>query len=104
MRRAWRAACVRLPNEERSRARAPRSVLDVPYDELIRDPLALLPLISPQPVREFFKGDAGGSTDPRTHIAKRNEPFTQQGWNGRKFDMVLGGVVDPTTSPAPRSR
>ncbi|WP_084620603.1 endo-alpha-N-acetylgalactosaminidase family protein [Agromyces italicus] len=39
----------------------------------------------------FFKGDAGGSTDPRTHIAKRNEPFTQQGWNGRKFDMVLGG-------------
>lgn len=39
----------------------------------------------------FFKGDAGGSTDPRTHIAKRNEPFTQHGWNGRKFDMVLGG-------------
>lgn len=39
----------------------------------------------------FFKGDAGGSTDPRTHIAKRNEPYTQQGWNGRKFDMVLGG-------------
>ncbi|HEY1105593.1 MAG TPA: endo-alpha-N-acetylgalactosaminidase family protein, partial [Agromyces sp.] len=39
----------------------------------------------------FFKGDAGGTTDPRTHIAKRNEPFTQQGWNGRKFDMVLGG-------------
>ncbi|MDF0513561.1 endo-alpha-N-acetylgalactosaminidase family protein [Agromyces sp. H3Y2-19a] len=39
----------------------------------------------------FFKGDAGGSTDPRTHIAKRNEPFTQQGWNGRSFDMVLDG-------------
>lgn len=27
-------------------------------NELIRDPLALLPLISPQPVRQFFKGDA----------------------------------------------
>ncbi|MDR6905654.1 endo-alpha-N-acetylgalactosaminidase [Agromyces sp. 3263] len=39
----------------------------------------------------FFKGDAGGSTDPRTHIAKRNEPYTQQGWNGRAFDMVLDG-------------
>lgn len=39
----------------------------------------------------FFKGDSGGSTDPRTHIAKRNEPFTQRGWNGRAFDMVLDG-------------
>ncbi|WP_143109728.1 endo-alpha-N-acetylgalactosaminidase family protein [Agromyces sp. CF514] len=39
----------------------------------------------------FFKGDAGGATDPRTHIAKRNEPYTQQGWNGRAFDMVLNG-------------
>ncbi|RXZ49002.1 hypothetical protein ESP57_08550 [Agromyces fucosus] len=39
----------------------------------------------------FFKGDSGGATDPRTHIAKRNEPYTQQGWRGRKFDMVLSG-------------
>lgn len=27
-------------------------------NELIRDPLALLPLISPAPIRQFFKGDA----------------------------------------------
>lgn len=39
----------------------------------------------------FFKGDAGGSTDPRTHLATRNEPYTQRGWNGRAFDMVLDG-------------
>jgi hypothetical protein len=32
-------------------------------NELIRDPLALLPLISPQPVREFFKGDVGSLMD-----------------------------------------
>ncbi|UJP09344.1 endo-alpha-N-acetylgalactosaminidase family protein [Microbacterium sp. KUDC0406] len=38
----------------------------------------------------FFKGNAGGSTDPRTHIAKRND-YTQQGWNGRKIDNVLNG-------------
>ncbi|WP_139418017.1 endo-alpha-N-acetylgalactosaminidase family protein [Agromyces laixinhei] len=39
----------------------------------------------------FVKGDAGGSTDPRTHISERNEPFTQKGWNDRPIDMVLGG-------------
>lgn len=39
----------------------------------------------------FIKGDAGGSTDPRTHIAGRNEPFTQKGWNDRPVDMVLNG-------------
>ena len=39
----------------------------------------------------FIKGNAGGSTDPRTHLAGRNEPFTQSGWNGRTFDMVLDG-------------
>ncbi|MGF2949656.1 endo-alpha-N-acetylgalactosaminidase family protein [Microbacterium alcoholitolerans] len=38
----------------------------------------------------FFKGSAGGSTDPRTHIAKRND-FTQKGWNGRKIDNILDG-------------
>ncbi len=38
----------------------------------------------------FFKGAAGGTTDPRTHIAKRND-FTQKGWNGRKIDNILGG-------------
>lgn len=38
----------------------------------------------------FFKGAAGGSNDPRTHIAKRNE-YTQKGWNGRKIDNILNG-------------
>lgn len=39
----------------------------------------------------FVKGDAGGSTDPRTHITERNEPFTQKGWNTNVIDEVLGG-------------
>lgn len=38
----------------------------------------------------FIKGAAGGSNDPRTHIAKRND-YTQAGWNGRKIDNILGG-------------
>lgn len=38
----------------------------------------------------FYKGDAGGTTDPRTHIAKRND-YTQKGWNGRLIDNILGG-------------
>lgn len=38
----------------------------------------------------FYKGNAGGTTDPRTHIAKRND-FTQKGWNGRKIDNILNG-------------
>jgi len=32
-------------------------------NELIRDPLALLPLISPQPVRQFFSGDSSSLFD-----------------------------------------
>ncbi len=39
----------------------------------------------------FVKGDAGGSTDPRTHITERREPFTQKGWNTNVIDEVLGG-------------
>ncbi|MGW7415834.1 endo-alpha-N-acetylgalactosaminidase family protein [Streptomyces sp. NPDC054863] len=39
----------------------------------------------------FFKGDAGGDTDPRTHIAQKNAPYTQAGWNGKRIDDVLGG-------------
>ncbi|MBN7794132.1 endo-alpha-N-acetylgalactosaminidase family protein [Microbacterium esteraromaticum] len=38
----------------------------------------------------FFKGSAGGTNDPRTHIAKRND-YTQKGWNGRKIDNILNG-------------
>ncbi|MCP3816768.1 NPCBM/NEW2 domain-containing protein [Streptomyces sp. A3M-1-3] len=40
----------------------------------------------------FLKGDAGGSTDPRTHIAQKNAPYTQAGWNGKLVDDVLGGA------------
>ncbi|MGR8008058.1 endo-alpha-N-acetylgalactosaminidase family protein [Streptomyces hypolithicus] len=39
----------------------------------------------------FFKGDAGGATDPRTHIAQKNAPYTQARWNGKRIDDVLEG-------------
>ncbi|MET9517197.1 endo-alpha-N-acetylgalactosaminidase family protein [Streptomyces sp. NPDC002994] len=43
----------------------------------------------PQGWGVFVKGDAGGSTDPRTHIAQRHAPFTQRGWNGKVIDDVI---------------
>ncbi|OON71722.1 endo-alpha-N-acetylgalactosaminidase family protein [Streptomyces tsukubensis] len=45
----------------------------------------------PQGWGPFVKGDAGGSTDPRTHIAQRHAPFTQRGWNGKAIDDVIDG-------------
>ncbi|MEV6580703.1 endo-alpha-N-acetylgalactosaminidase family protein [Streptomyces sp. NPDC051582] len=40
----------------------------------------------------FAFGGAGGSaTDPRTHIAQRNAPFTQAGWRGKLVDDVISG-------------
>ncbi|MFK0230180.1 endo-alpha-N-acetylgalactosaminidase family protein [Streptomyces sp. NPDC090303] len=39
----------------------------------------------------FLKGDAGGTTDPRTHIAQLHAPYTQAGWNGKAIDDVIGG-------------
>ncbi|MFJ3190109.1 endo-alpha-N-acetylgalactosaminidase family protein [Streptomyces halstedii] len=39
----------------------------------------------------FLKGDAGGSTDPRTSISQSHAPYTQAGWNGKLVDDVLGG-------------
>ncbi|MEV8310986.1 endo-alpha-N-acetylgalactosaminidase family protein [Streptomyces flavidovirens] len=39
----------------------------------------------------FFKGNAGGVTDPRTHVAQKHAPYTQAGWNGKRIDDVLGG-------------
>ncbi|WP_158895518.1 endo-alpha-N-acetylgalactosaminidase family protein [Amycolatopsis anabasis] len=39
----------------------------------------------------FVKGDAGGSTDPRTHLAELHAPYTQRGWNGKLVDDVLSG-------------
>ncbi|MFJ9418418.1 endo-alpha-N-acetylgalactosaminidase family protein [Streptomyces sp. NPDC101227] len=45
----------------------------------------------PQGWGPFVKGDAGGITDPRTHIAQRHAPFTQRGWNGKAVDDVIDG-------------
>ncbi|MYT18783.1 hypothetical protein GTW69_00490, partial [Streptomyces sp. SID7760] len=40
----------------------------------------------------FVFGGAGGSaTDPRTHIAQRNAPYTQAGWDGKLVDDVISG-------------
>ena len=46
----------------------------------------------PQGWGVFVKGDAGGVTDPRTHIAQRHAPFTQRGWNGKAVDDVIDGT------------
>ncbi|MFJ3580780.1 endo-alpha-N-acetylgalactosaminidase family protein [Streptomyces sp. NPDC090127] len=40
----------------------------------------------------FLKGDSGGTTDPRTHIAQLHAPYTQSGWNGKLIDDVIGGA------------
>lgn len=40
----------------------------------------------------FLKGDAGGTNDPRTHIAQLHAPYTQAGWNGKLVDDVIGGA------------
>ncbi|MDG4861029.1 endo-alpha-N-acetylgalactosaminidase family protein [Streptomyces sp. T-3] len=45
----------------------------------------------PQGWGAFVKGDSGGATDPRTHIAQRHAPFTQRGWNGKAIDDVIDG-------------
>ncbi|MFD5076678.1 endo-alpha-N-acetylgalactosaminidase family protein [Streptomyces sp. NPDC058371] len=46
----------------------------------------------PQGWGPFVKGDAGGVTDPRTHIAQRHAPFTRRGWNGKAIDDVIDGT------------
>ncbi|MEV4438159.1 endo-alpha-N-acetylgalactosaminidase family protein [Streptomyces sp. NPDC049577] len=46
----------------------------------------------PQGWGPFVKGDAGGVTDPRTHIAQRHAPYTQRGWNGKAIDDVIDGT------------
>ncbi|MGW8950881.1 endo-alpha-N-acetylgalactosaminidase family protein [Streptomyces sp. NPDC055709] len=40
----------------------------------------------------FLKGDAGGVTDPRTHVSRLHAPYTQAGWNGKAVDDVIGGA------------
>lgn len=39
----------------------------------------------------FVKGDAGGTTDPRTSFIRKHAPYTQAGWNGKRVDDVLNG-------------
>ncbi|WP_246486062.1 endo-alpha-N-acetylgalactosaminidase family protein [Kribbella qitaiheensis] len=39
----------------------------------------------------FMKGDAGGTTDPRTVLARKHAPYTQAGWNGKLVDDALDG-------------
>ncbi|MFE6685413.1 endo-alpha-N-acetylgalactosaminidase family protein [Streptomyces sp. NPDC057743] len=46
----------------------------------------------PQGWGPFVKGDAGGSTDPRTHLAQRHAPYTQRGWNDKAIDDVIDGT------------
>lgn len=39
----------------------------------------------------FAKGQAGGVEDPRIHLAEKNDPYTQYGWNGNKISDALDG-------------
>lgn len=39
----------------------------------------------------FVRADAGGSRVLRTHLAEKNSPFTQKGWNGKAIDDVING-------------
>ena len=45
----------------------------------------------PSGIFPFIKGSAGGSNDPRIHLAELNSPYTQKGWNGKKIDDVING-------------
>ncbi|MFF9894152.1 endo-alpha-N-acetylgalactosaminidase family protein [Streptomyces longispororuber] len=69
-----------------------RVVATVPAPRLPRDVLCREDFEHvPQGWGPFVKGDAGGATDPRTHIAQRHAPFTQRGWNGKAVDDVVDG-------------
>jgi len=39
----------------------------------------------------FIKGEAGGTNDPRVHLAEKHSPYTQKGWNDKKVDDVING-------------
>ncbi|WP_399092494.1 endo-alpha-N-acetylgalactosaminidase family protein [Streptomyces sp. BBFR2] len=47
----------------------------------------------PQGWGVFVKGDAGGATDPRTHLSERHAPYTRRGWHGKAVDDVLDGAA-----------
>ena len=39
----------------------------------------------------FVKGDAGGVTDPTTHLSERHSPYTDSGWNEKLVDDTITG-------------
>ncbi|MEN8127635.1 MAG: endo-alpha-N-acetylgalactosaminidase family protein [Planctomycetota bacterium] len=39
----------------------------------------------------FVKGDAGGVTDPTTHLSELHAPYTNAGWNNKLVDDTLEG-------------
>jgi endo-alpha-N-acetylgalactosaminidase len=45
----------------------------------------------PSGIFPFVKGEAGGTNDPRVHLAEKHSPYTQKGWDGKKVDDVLNG-------------
>jgi len=45
----------------------------------------------PSGIYPFVKGAGGGANDPRIHLAEKNAPYTQKGWNNKKTDDVLQG-------------
>jgi endo-alpha-N-acetylgalactosaminidase len=45
----------------------------------------------PSGIFPFIKGPAGGSNDPRIHLAELHAPYTQKGWNDKKIDDVIHG-------------
>jgi endo-alpha-N-acetylgalactosaminidase len=45
----------------------------------------------PSGIFPFVKGSAGGSNDPRIHLAELHSPYTQKGWNRKKVDDVIEG-------------
>ncbi|MFD2024857.1 endo-alpha-N-acetylgalactosaminidase family protein [Promicromonospora aerolata] len=65
------------------RPQAPAAAADVVAFEDFED--------VPQGWGPFVKGNAGGVTDPRTHLARRNAPYTQAGWNGKLVDDAIDG-------------
>lgn len=39
----------------------------------------------------FVKGNAGGLTDPTTHLSELHVPYTNAGWNGKLVDDTIQG-------------
>lgn len=46
---------------------------------------------TPQGIFPFVIGPIEGVEDNRTHLAQKNDPYTQRGWNGKKISDVVEG-------------